>query len=535
MKEFLKISPIGGLKEIGANCTHIQTAKRSILIDCGILFPNDSVFELNYLIPDLSVLGEVDTIIITHGHEDHIGAIYHYVMKFPNADIYAPPFAKNLIINKLSYKKIQKEIKDLSEHNFDGLEIKSFHVNHSIPHTRGLIIAHKEIDTALTFISDFKIDLNGTYEKPFDFEALKYTHQFSRRIAMLDSTNILSKNTQTPGEGALIDDLHSLIENCNGIAYVTSFSSNIYRIQTILNIANKLGRVVIPLGRSMERYIQSAQELELLENIHVLRESTDGSVKKKKIVLLSGCQGDFKGALKRVASNQDSKFKMKPEDVVIFSSKPIPGNEKEISSIYNAITELGAKVHTPDNFLIHASGHPGRDDLQYIYNLLKPTHAFPIHGESYFLQTHCDFIKKHNLSENTYMILNGDHIFITATNLKISHHTNPPQPVLIHGNDLIIEREKVSERRKLASLGLVAISFSVESITKFKPSCEVTTMGLPNSIDRLIPTFKELLGEELKSTKNRTIEERKEQLRIFTRRFFEKDLGYRPLAIIHFC
>lgn len=535
MKDYLKISPIGGVGQIGSNCTLFETAKCKILIDCGILFPRESVFDINYLIPNLANLSAIDALIITHGHEDHIGAVIHYVAALPNVKIYAPKFAKELILYKLEQNKMTKEVFDLESHVFEDIEVDSFHVNHSIPNTKGIIIKHIKLDTAVTFISDFKVDSTLKYEPLFDFSKLESLKNFKNRLALLDSTNILSKNYSTPSENDLIPNLYQIISQCIGITYLTTFASNIYRIQSVIDIARELGRVVIPHGRSMERYIEVALNTGFLTGSDIIKSSDDTSVKKKKIVLLSGCQGEFRGALKRVVSRQDSKFKLTSEDYVIFSSKAIPGNEKEISLIYNEITEQGANLYTAERYLVHVSGHPGVNDLKQVYLALVPTHSFPIHGESFFLKEHVDFIKRENLCPHSQMILNGDEIIITQKEIKINKPSEVLEPILIHGKNIEIEKSQISQRRKLASLGLVVVSFSLESITKFKPTCDISLQGLPLAMENNVETFKKHLFEQFALIKNLPIEDKKEKLRIFTRKYFEHNLGYRPIAIIHFC
>jgi len=537
MKDKFIITPLGGVGQIGSNSTLIQTENDNILIDCGILFPYEDFYDLNYLIPDLSkVEHKVSTIIITHGHEDHIGAIHHYIEKFPSAKIYAPLFAKKLIENKLEYKKLSKKIHLLdTKLSIDTIEITPIHVNHSIPHTRGLALTHNNLSTAVLFISDFKVDKKTPYEEAFDFDSIKKVGEgFSKRIALLDSTNILSSNKHTPSEADLVEDLTSAIEETIGNVYITTFASNIHRIQTIIKIAKKLNRAVIPYGRSMLKYIETAIEVDELDDCGVVKDAEDQSIKRQKIVLLSGSQGEHRGTVRRVISRQDKKFKLTEKDKFIFSSKAIPGNEKKLSMLYNEIIEQGAQLLTSNQKMIHASGHPGKEDLREVYQAFKPTHSFPIHGESLFLKEHVDFILKEDLSEQANMILNGDSIVIT-NEVKTKRITKQIDPVIYHGADVLLERERISERRKIATQGAVIISFSKETLTKYKPTVEVSTMGLPTHIDSDVPDFKEFVCHLIKDNKGKKLEDNKEKIRIATRRFFGERLGYRPVAIVHIC
>ncbi len=537
MKEETKITPLGGVGQIGSNCTLIQNKGENILIDCGILFPYEDFFDLNYLIPDLSSIDfKVNTIIITHGHEDHIGAIHHYIEKFPEAKIYAPLFAKKLIEAKLEFKKISKKIILFTDPiSVADIRISPLHVNHSIPDTKGLMITNDKTDTAMLFISDFKVDKTTPYEKPFDFKSVEgLKANYSRRLAFLDSTNIMSKNRRTPSESELYDNLKKSIESTTGTTYITSFASNIHRVQTILNIAKELNRVVIPYGRSMLRYMATATEIGELDDYGVVKDADDQSIKRSKIVLLSGSQGEHRGTVRRVVTRQDKKFKLKPEDKVIFSSKAIPGNEKKLSLLYNTIIEQGAQLLTSNELLIHASGHPGKDDLKEVYEAFSPTHAFPIHGESLFLKEHISFINKYSLSKEATMILNGDSITI-GKNISVSQVKDPKEPVIFHGSDILIEKERLSERRKMATLGTVIVSCSKESTHKIRPNIEISTLGLPVKADSDIDDFKSYLTDIMRDNKGRPISDTSEKVRIATRRFFNERLGYRPLAIVHIC
>lgn len=538
-KKQIKITPIGGVGQIGSNCTLIQYEDINILIDCGILFPYDDSFDINYLIPDLDSINiEIDTIVITHGHEDHIGAIRHYVEAFPEASIYAPRFAKKLMDEKLNYLKIPKKIQLLESLSFGkngDLVIDNIHVNHSIPDTRGLIISSKALDTAILFISDFKIDKSGVYEDAFDFETVKkFASSYKRRIALLDSTNILSGNKRTPSESSLIEDIKEACRKTTGTTYITTFASNIHRVQTIINIGKELNRAVIPYGRSMIRYSQDAIDVGILDDKGVLKDAEDKSIKRQKIVITSGSQGEFRGTTRRVVSKQDPRFKLKEGDTYIFSSKAIPGNEKKLAMLFNDIVEQGCNLITAGEAKVHASGHPGKEDLKEVYEAFKPTHAFPIHGESLFLKKHVEFILDNKLSENAEMILNGAVITINENEIEaIQGEIN--EPILIHGNALEIQREKISERRKLATQGAVIVSINKDSINKYKINMEVTTSGLPLKIDHEIKEFKSVINYLLKELKNKPLDQKQEKVRVATRRYFGERLGYRPVAIVHIC
>ena len=515
----ITIKPLGGVGQIGSNSTLFSDKKSNIIVDAGILFPNDSNFDINYLIPDLSKVEEkIDAIIITHGHEDHIGAISHFIEYFPEAKIYAPKFARALIISKLNHKNINKEITLLPERlTIGSFEVCSIHVNHSIPDTKGLVINHGE--NSILFISDFKLDNENIYEKYFDFNALKEFSTGSFKIAMLDSTNIRSKTLHTPSESSVQKDLEKIILETERNCFVTTFASNVHRVQTIINICKKHGLACIPYGPSMKRYIEIAQDLDMLNTFDVIFEPQDKSIKRKKVIIATGSQGEFRGATTRIATGNDKHFKLTENDSFIFSSKAIPGNEKTLANLYNKITKTGANIYTSDSYQIHVSGHPGKKDLADVYEAFKPNIAIPIHGESFFIKDHKEFVLDNNYAEQSFAIENFDQISINNKKVKITQSEEIP-PLIIHGNDLEIEREKISERRKLATLGVVFISLSKKSVS-------YTTMGIPNISDQ----DNELFIGHLKEL-NSSNKESDEEVRIYARRFFGNLLGYRPIAVV---
>ncbi len=525
----LSIKPLGGVGQIGSNSTLITHGATSIIIDCGILFPMESTFEINYLIPDLSKVDEeIEAILITHGHEDHIGAIAHYIEAFPEAQIYAPLFARELILEKLSHTRFKHNIELLlPEFQVGDIKIESFHVNHSIPDTKGLMISTEKV--SMLFISDFKIDQYNPHERLFDFEVIKEHGKSNRnKICFLDSTNILSKNLQTPSEGSVRKDLEEIILNTTGNCYITTFSSNVHRIQTVIDICHEHGIAVLPYGRSMKKYIEIAERCTFLEPKGIIYDAENKHVKRKKVILLTGCQGEMRGASSRVTSGTDKHFKLKSGDSFVFSSKAIPGNEKVLAMLYNKIIEQGADVYLDPMYKIHVSGHPGKEDLRIIYDLFKPNHAFPIHGESLFLQEHCDWITREKLANESHFIQNFDKVLATDNQIEIIPGEETP-PLLIHGNMLEIERSKISERRKLASLGSVYVSI----FRSRKIDIELSFLGLPESADDYKSELAEHIFEITTKTKKLSDHEIVEKSRVFVRQFFNQKLGYRPLAIVH--
>lgn len=529
----LSIKLLGGVDEIGSNMTVLETSKEYFILDYGILFPNDDIFEINYLIVDYSDLDpkKKTTLFITHGHEDHIGAVTHILNYFFNFKIYAPEFAANLIRKKLLQRKMLSPIKvytDKDVLNFDGFKVHPIHVTHSIPQTHGIVLNGKGL--SVLFISDFKYDLNPLYEKAFDIEKIKELfNKEEMRICLLDSTNILNQG-KTDSERDLLNDIDHLL-SLKKRTFVTLFSSNIHRLRSFFEIAKKYNKKTSAVGRSIYNYLEAAQQSKIF-NYQDFNFFEDKAITNPNsddlVVFLTGSQGDFMGALKRLANNDHKVFKFKEGDQVLFSSKPIPGNEKKISQIYNAITSLGADIVTAKDFKIHASGHPGQEDLKELLSHLNPTHYIPIHGETYFLKKHAEFVKK-ELGLNSYFLGNFDTINISKDlDFEITS-SDKKDPLLIHGNFLEIDRSKIAQRRKIASQGIVFVTLDTK-----KKSFNLSYQGLPDSIEEHMETINNLIkGCAFNEFKNAPSEKRNEGVRVRVRQVFKQFLGYRPIVVVH--
>ena len=531
----LKIRPYGGLGEIGSNMVAFSTKLGTVIVDAGILFPNEDVFEINYLIPNFDEIDKSKEIhiFITHGHEDHIGAIHHVIKEFPDADIYCPKFAAGLIRKKLQKRNIAKHLeiyRDGMSLELIGLVFEPIQLNHSIPDTFGIVVT-TPLQDKVFYASDFKVDHQSEFEPPFDPERVSEAMSNSRtRLCLFDSTNIL-KDDKTNSESELKHDLSWLIKQKRR-KFITLFSSNIHRVKTILNLAREHKQIVVPIGRSIRNYIEVATECNILNNneLKVIRdENAVGDPNSDNIVLLlTGCQGDYRGALRRITSREHKQFKLKESDYVIFSSKVIPGNEKIVYKIYNQITEQGAKVITARDFNIHASGHAGQKDLIEIIEAASPTHYIPIHGESYFLKKHQDFINENYPKVKTQLMYNFSTAVLNSEGDIIIEESEGHDPLLIHGNDLEIERSKISERRKLANSGLIVLACYLN-----KGLVSIEYKGLPDSLNKLEKDFQNYITTFIQSNKKADKLEMQEDLRIKCRNYFKDYLGYRPIAIVH--
>lgn len=533
-KNFLRISPLGGVGEIGSNMTVFETINEYIIIDYGILFPYDDFYDINYLIVDIEDLKTDKEIIlfITHGHEDHIGAVTHFVQKHPKVQIHAPELAYQLMKYKLESRKLPVNI-DVYDGNkvieLDEFNLHPVHVTHSIPDTYGVILKAKDNSLSVLFISDFKFDLNPSFENPFDVEKVQSIFGTAdKRYAFLDSTNILNPG-KTTSESELVPSFDKLF-SVKGRVFLTMFSSNIYRLKNIIESATRNGKKIATIGRSISKYLDAGDKAGLikLSDYKIIDfDSVQNYDSPDMLYIVTGSQGEHLGAMKRISNGDQKNITVTPDDRIVFSSKPIPGNEKKIGRLQNQLTEYGAKIITSRDLLIHASGHPGQEDLKEVLKIATPTHLIPIHGETYFLEKHKDFANKFFPEISVHLLENFQGIDLTGGSLK-HFALSKKEPLLIHGNDIVIEREKISERRKLACNGLLAIAISQKG-----QSVHIETRGLPKLIDAQIPRLRDhveyLAFDELKK---RDHDYTCEQIRIKVRNFFKETLGYKPITIV---
>lgn len=527
--------PMGGVEEIGSNMTLIRTKNEDIIIDCGMLFPYEECFDINYLVPDFSTLdgSRLKSVIITHGHEDHIGGLGQLLQAFPHLTVYATNFTLHLIQKKLEEfpVKLKYQIYNTNEDLiFDEVDISPVHVNHSIPETCGMIVRSKDRVWGALYISDFKVDLTSKHEPPMDFPRIKKLLGECQQTAFfMDSTNVIYDG-KTTSEGELNQDLKALLDRPENRIFLTLFASNVHRMNTIAKMAQESGRKIVLMGRSIKTYMEAGFETghssispdELSDPSQVKNESG------RMLIFLSGCQGDFLSALRRFSFGEDSTFKPAPRDLVVFSSKVIPGNEKKIYRIYNKLTEFGAEVITASDHLIHASGHPGKEDLKLLLKEFTPDYYFPIHGESYMLKKHREWIDTDYPEINTAVFYNYQEIILGDDGIKIQKHEHK-DPRLIHGKHLEIEKTQISQRRKMATQGAVFISYHRNSGTLL-----LTNVGLPLIADEWKENLTKKLLQQIKNDLHSREETYfKDQLKISTRQFYNNFLGYKPVTEVH--
>lgn len=409
----LKIIPLGGLEQIGMNITAFEYEDSIVVVDCGLSFPEDDMLGIDMVIPDVTYLKEnidrVKGFFITHGHEDHIGAI-PYVLKEVNVPIYATKLTIGIIEHKLRehnmLTKVKRKVVKYGQHiNLGSFRVEFIRTNHSIADAAALAI-HSPVGTVV-HTGDFKVDYTPVFGDPIDLQRFGELGKKGVLALMCDSTNA-ERPGYTSSErtvGKTFDNIFA--DHTNSRIIVATFASNVDRVQQIINSAYKYGRKVVVEGRSMVNIITIAAELGYLnipEGTLIDIEQMKNYPEEKLVLVTTGSQGESMAALSRMAASLHKKVTIKPGDTVIFSSNPIPGNEKAVSRVINELSAQGADVIFQDT---HVSGHACQEDIKLIYSLVKPKYAIPVHGEFRHLKAQAKIA-----SELGY---DRDHIFVLAS------------------------------------------------------------------------------------------------------------------------
>ena len=423
----LQIIPLGGLEKIGMNITAFCYGDSIIVVDCGLAFPEDDMLGVDLVIPDVSFLKEnkdkVKAFVITHGHEDHIGAL-PYVLRELNVPVYATRLTMGLIEHKLEEHGMLESVKRKVVKFGSTITLGDFHVeyirtNHSIVDAAALAIY-----TPLGIVvhtGDFKVDYTPVYGDPIDLQRFAEIGKKGVLALMCDSTNAerpgFTSSERTVGH--TIDTLFSEHENTRII--IVTFASNVDRVQQIINTAYKYGRKVLIQGRSMLTTMEIAQELEIIKvpkNTLIEVDELKNYPNNKTVIITTGSQGESMAALSRMASGQHKKINIGKNDTVIFSSSPIPGNEKAITNVINDLLKFGAEVIFQD---VHVSGHACQEDIKLIYTLVRPRYSIPVHGEYKHLIAQARIAKDLGIpKKNIFIVRNGDIIELNEEKAKVN-------------------------------------------------------------------------------------------------------------------
>lgn len=466
----VKIIPLGGLEQIGMNMTAFEYEDSIIVVDCGLSFPSDDMLGIDLVIPDVTYLkdniSKVKGFIITHGHEDHIGAL-PYVLKEVNAPIYATKLTIGLIDHKLEEHGLLKSVKRKvvkygQSINLGCFRIEFIRTNHSIADAAALAIFSPA--GTIVHTGDFKVDYTPVFGDMIDLQRFGEIGKKGVLALLCDSTNALrpgfTMSERTVGK--TFDTIFA--DNVKSRIIVATFASNVDRVQQIINSAHKFGRKVIIEGRSMVNVIGTASELgyiripeNTLIDIEQMKNYTDDQI----VLITTGSQGESMAALSRMALSIHKKVTIKPNDTIIFSSTPIPGNEKAVSKVINELSMKGANVIFQDT---HVSGHACQEEIKLIYSLLKPRYAVPVHGEFRHLKAQASIAESLGIDkENIFILSSGDVLEMSSESAAAVVDKVQTGSILVDGLGVgDVGNIVLRDRQNLSENGIIIVALTLE-------------------------------------------------------------------------
>ena len=465
----VKIIPLGGLDKIGMNITAIQYDDSIIVVDCGLAFPEEEMLGIDLVIPDVTYLKEnadkVKGFVITHGHEDHIGSI-PYVLKEVNAPIYATKLTMGLIDSKLKEHGMQRQVKRKVVRYGQSINLGDFRVefirtNHSIAYAAALAIFSPA--GVIIHTGDFKVDYTPVYGEPIDLQRMGELGKKGVLALMCDSTNALRPGFTMSERtvGATFDKIFT--DNKNSRLIIATFASNVDRVQQIINSAVKYGRKVCVEGRSMVNIIEVAENLDYLkipEGTLIDTEEMKNYTPEQIVLITTGSQGESMAALSRMAASLHRKVSIQPGDCVVFSSTPIPGNEKSVAKVINELGMKGAKVIFQDT---HVSGHACQEEIKLLYSLIKPKYAIPVHGEYRHLMAQKEVVQSLGYDkEDIFIAKCGDVLELSEEKAGIVGHVQTGE-ILVDGLGVgDVGNIVLRDRQNLAENGIIIVVLTLE-------------------------------------------------------------------------
>lgn len=483
--------PLGGVGEIGMNAALYgfgpEKGRKWIMIDCGMGFAGEEAMPgIDLMFPDLSFIEErrkdLLGIFITHAHEDHIGAISELWPRL-KVPVYATRFAKNLLearrLGEPGAPKVElREVKPGKRVTVGPFELDFVPVSHSIPESNAVAIRTKA--GLVLHTGDWKIDPNPVAGNVTEAAAFQALGDEGVLAIVCDSTNVVREGF-SPSEAEVSQTLRKLIAEAPHRVAVTTFASNVARIRAVAEAAQACGREVIAVGRAMDRVIDVARECGYLDGLPEFRRSDSwrNLPRERVVALLTGSQGEPRAALARVSRRDHPDIQLAGGDQVIFSSRAIPGNERDVGSIINDLIEQGVEVITDRTELVHVSGHPRRDEMVQMYAWTRPQTAIPVHGEALHLDEHARFARAQGVG-NVVKARNGSLVRLAPGKPEVVEHVKAGR-LFKDGNILIDDKDRaVPERRKLAQAGLVSVAIAIDEDGVVLGEPAVDIIGLPN-------------------------------------------------------
>lgn len=537
--EDLLFLPLGGVGEFGANVALYGYNDKWLMVDCGISFADDSMPGIEILAPDLSYISsqkeKLVGLVLTHAHEDHLGAVA-YVWDQLNCPVFATPYTASILRNKLSetglLHKVPLKVVDIGGSiELDPFKITYVPVAHSILEANSLAITTPA--GVVIHSGDWKLDDQPCIGPRTEENTMRSLGDRGVLALFGDSTNALTDG-QSGSEGELRESIINIVSKCKGRVAITQFASNAARIESAFIAAKKNDREVVVVGRSLRRTINAAQECGYLEDIPPLLEEEEAELlpSRNTLLLLTGCQGEKRGAMSRVAFGQHRNIRLSQGDTAIFSSKSIPGNEHDINRVTSQLVRLGAEVITYRDAFVHVSGHPARNELSKLIEWLKPKIVVPVHGELANLRAHSDLaLEKGNAQ--TAVIENGSILRLSKETTKVIDRVDVGKFAITSSGLAALDSPGLQERRRMMFNGVVAIFLILDTNGNLIAQPSLVIRGLDFEMDNL--KIVEVISERVKDLPRprRMIDG---QLELGIRQVLRKELrqftGQRPLINI---
>lgn len=544
----LEIIPLGGIGEFGMNCMGIRYADEMIVVDAGMGFPEETPFGVDISIPNFDFLedyrDEITALVLTHGHEDHIGAMAYLLRKF-NIPVYGSRFTLALAEKRLEEFEMLNDVllhrveaNDIAR--IGSFEVEFIHASHSLVDCFSLAI--KTPLGTLIHTGDYKIDDTPVIGKPYDLKTLgRYGDQGV--LALLgDSTNATVPG-RTPSEQDVIPAFEEIFEQSEGRIFVSTFSSSLHRLQIVFDVARMYGRKVCVLGRSMQKNVEIADEQNLLQIDHgdLVTISDARALDDDEIVyLVTGSQGEMRAALWNLATGVYKGLEIGKGDTVILSARIIPGNEKNISRLIGNLYKRGANIIEEKRRLIHVSGHASQEDIRIMVETARPKYLVPIHGEYRMLFRHKEYVKNHvpgYTDDNIFLIENGDILEFDEHGARVVEKRELFKTFIDEESSEEIEYDVVRERKKLAYGGAVSLVVTIDRSSgeiAGQPQIEFQGVAGIDPANGFAADARAAMSHAVAAMKSEHIADRgflKEALRIALKRFIQKELGTKPVIV----
>ncbi len=509
-KPKVKVVFLGGVDGIGMNCTAFEYANDIIIVDCGVAFPEDDMLGVDLVVPDFTYLEsnaeKVRALLITHGHEDHIGAVPHFLKRFNKTPVFATRLTLGIIEGKLAEHGI-KNARLHEVHAGDTLNIGVFqtefiNVNHSMPDATAICITTP--CGRILHTGDFKVDFTPVGERPIDLARIAELGRKGIRLLLCDSTNA-ERAGYTPSESSLAVSFDRIFNNETRRVIIATFSSNVHRVQQIVTASEKYGRKVAISGRSMQNFFNAAVRLGYLnvpDGMVIDLNDVRKYPPERVTVITTGSQGEPMSALYRMAFGEHNQISLSSRDLVVLSSSAIPGNEKLITKIINELYKLGTDVITYSNYDVHVSGHACREELKLIHSLTNPEFFMPVHGEYKHLIAHAHLASEMGMDESHIVIPEiGRVVEMSKRSLKPAEHVQAGG-VMVDGSGAgEINGVVLRDRKRLSEEGVIIVTAGIDTAYMcISVNPEVVTRGFVYEKDN-----EELIGRITESARNSLI------------------------------